>query len=174
MPTNAEDETQVDAQRPDIRASFARYPEDSEVSLLVELKEIGLVDGAYTKLPLDRGDERGSLEKGTSKSLNCAGEGSGIRESRVEAEYGDVLLPSTLLGLDKTSCSVDTNNETAGDLGVECSTVSSLFHTKDPSQPGDDFMGRWVGRLVQVYDTRPFSTRVSAFSRRQTQCVLDV
>ena len=39
MPTDAEEETEMDTKRTDISPSFARDPEDSEVALFVELEQ---------------------------------------------------------------------------------------------------------------------------------------
>ena len=79
--TNTEQETEVHAKRTDICAGLTRHPEDGEVALLIELEELGLVDGTNTELTLDGRDERGSLEERTGEGLNRAREGGGVRES---------------------------------------------------------------------------------------------
>lgn len=64
-----------------------------------------------------------------------------IVESIVEAKDANVLLTSTLLGLDQTSGTVDTDDQTSSNLGIESTTVTSLFDTKDTTNPSDDFVG---------------------------------
>ena len=50
---------------------------------------------------------------------------------------------------------VNTHNEVACDLGVQCSTVASFVHSEDSLNPSHDLMRGGVGRLVQVYDSQP-------------------
>jgi deoxyribose-phosphate aldolase len=45
----------------------------------------------------------------------------------VEADDSHVLLSSTLLGLDETGGAVNADNQAARDLGIESTTVTSLF-----------------------------------------------
>lgn len=53
MPANAENESQVDTERPDIGARLAADPEYGEVAFVVEFEEFGLVDGADAELAFD-------------------------------------------------------------------------------------------------------------------------
>lgn len=74
MSANSEEETQVDAESTDVGTGFARDPEDAEVTVVVELDELGLVDGTDTELTLDSRDQGRTLEEGTSEgweSLVC-------------------------------------------------------------------------------------------------------
>jgi hypothetical protein len=73
--SNAEQESQVHAEGTDVGSSLARDPEDSKVTLVVELDELGLVDGANTELTLDGRDEGRALEEGSGEGLEAAGEG---------------------------------------------------------------------------------------------------
>lgn len=95
------------------------------------------------------------MEECTSKGLDGARKGGGVRESRVDAEDSDVFFSSPLLGLDETGRTVNTDNQTPSDFWVERSAVTSLLHAQDSSQPSDDFMRRWVRWFVQIYDARP-------------------
>jgi len=65
-----------------------------------------------------------------------------------------VRLTCALLGLDKAGCAVDTHNQTAGNLGVESSTVSSLLYTEYPTEPGNDFVRGGIGRFIKINNTR--------------------
>jgi hypothetical protein len=154
VPSNAEKETEMDAERPDVRSSLARDVEDGESPLVVELDESRGVDSSDSELPLDGGDEGRSLEEGSGESLERPGEGFLIREGGVKSEDGDVLLSGSLLGLDESSRPVDADDEATGDLWVERSRVTRLFNTKDPTEPGNDLVRRRVRRLVKVDDTR--------------------
>jgi hypothetical protein len=71
-------------------------------------------------------------------------------ESVVKTKDANVLLTSTLLGLDQTGGTIDTNDQTSSNLGIESTAVTSLFNTKDTTNPSDDFVGRRVGRLSKV------------------------
>ena len=75
----------------------------------------------------------------------------------MQTEDADVLLAGILLRLDQASGTLDANDQTAGDLGVQRSAVASLVHTQDSFDPGNDFVGRGVGRLVQVDEAAPES-----------------
>jgi hypothetical protein len=66
----------------------------------------------------------------------------------VKTKNTHVLLTSTLLGLDQTSGSINTNNQTTGDLGIKGTTVTSLFNTEDTLNPSNNFVRRRVGRLL--------------------------
>lgn len=59
----------------------------------------------------------------------------------VQTEDADVLLASILLRLDQASGTLDANDQTAGDLGVQRSAVARLVHTQDSFDPGNDFVG---------------------------------
>ena len=75
----------------------------------------------------------------------------------MQTEDADVLLAGILLRLDQASGTLDANDQTAGDLGVQRSAVAGLVHTQDSFDPGNDFVGRGVGRLVQVDEAAPES-----------------
>ena len=48
-----------------------------------------------------------------------------------------VLHTCTLLRLDQSGSSIDADNEAAGHLGIQCSTVPSLRHAQDSLDPGN-------------------------------------
>jgi hypothetical protein len=154
--TDTEQETEMDTECSDIGTSFTRDPEDTQVSLVVVFEHLGFVDRSDTQLTLDGGDQGRSLEQGTCQGLQCTGEtlfsiGYGLMESNDT----DVFLSCALLGLDESGSSVDTDDQASGDLGIQGTRVTSLFTSKDSSEPGDDFVRGRVGRLVQVDDTGP-------------------
>jgi hypothetical protein len=126
--TDTEKETQVNTEGSNISTSLAADPEDTEVSVVVELDELALVNGSDTKLTLDGRDQRGALEERTGKGLESAGElGLAAGQLVVKADDSHILLSGTLLGLDETSGTVNANDQAASDLGIEGTTVSSLF-----------------------------------------------
>lgn len=71
-------------------------------------------------------------------------------DGSMELEDGNVLLSTALLRLSQTSSTVNADNQTPRDGGIERTTVSSLVHTKNSLNPGDNLVRRWVGGLVQV------------------------
>jgi hypothetical protein len=126
--TDTEKETQVNTEGSNISTSLAADPEDTEVSVVVELDELALVNGSDTELTLDGRDQRGALEERTGKGLESAGElGLAAGQLVVKADDSHILLSGTLLGLDKTSGTVNANDQATSDLGIEGTTVSSLF-----------------------------------------------
>lgn len=68
----------------------------------------------------------------------------------MELDYSDVLLARRLLGLDKSRSVVEAHDEASCDLGVEGARVASLIDVEDFFNPGDNLVGRWIRRLVQV------------------------
>jgi hypothetical protein len=67
----------------------------------------------------------------------------------VKTKNTHILLTSTLLGLDQTSSSINTNNQTTGNLGIKGTTVTGLFNTEDTLNPSNNFVRRRVGRLYE-------------------------
>ena len=133
--TNTEEETKVDAEGSDIGTGLAGNPEDTEMTVIVELDELRLVNGTDTKLALDGRDQRRSLEESTGEGLEGGSEGSlTAGDAVVEADNANVLLTSTLLGLDKSGGTVDADNQAAGDLGIEGTGVTSLLNTVEGFQ----------------------------------------
>ena len=72
------------------------------------------MDGSDTELALDGGDQGRPLEQGTGQGLEGAGElGLAAGNPVVESDDADVLLTSTLLGLDQSSGAVDAGSPLA-------------------------------------------------------------
>lgn len=152
--TNTQKQTQVDTESTDIGTGLTAHPEDTEVAVVVELVQLALVDGTDTELTLDGGDERGTLEEGTGEGLESAGElGLAAGDLVVQADDADILLSGALLGLDQAGGTVDADDETASDLGVEGAAVAGLLDAQDTLDPGDDLVRRGVRGLVEVDDT---------------------
>ena len=55
----------------------------------------------------------------------------------MHADDADILLSSSLLGLDETGSAIDADDEAAGDLGVEGAAVTSLLDSADSFSKGD-------------------------------------
>lgn len=125
--TDSQQQTQVHAEGTDVSTSLTADPEDTEMAVVVELQQLNLVDGSDTELTLDSGDQRGSLEQRSGEGLERAQNLLFRLNLVVETDDTHVLLSGTLLGLYQPSRTVDTDDQTSGDLGVEGSTVSSLL-----------------------------------------------
>ena len=132
MRANTSQKTQVNAERSDVGTSLAADPEDTEMSIIIEFKQLAFVDGAHAQLTLNGGDEWRSLEEGTGQGLEGASE---LRLAAgklvVESDDADILLTSTLLRLDKAGCAVDTDDQAAGNFWVEGAAVAGLLNTID-------------------------------------------
>lgn len=127
---NTEQKAEVHAKGTDIGAGLAADPEDTEMAIIVKLDELALVDGSDTQLTLDGRDEGRALEQSTRQGLESLGELClTTRQLVVQTNDGNVFLSGTLLGLDQTCGTINADNETSCDLGVEGSAVASLFAT---------------------------------------------
>jgi hypothetical protein len=81
------------------------------VAVVVELDQLALVDRADTQLALDGGNKGRALEQGAGEGLESLGKGGlAAGDGVVEADDGNVLLTSTLLGLDEAGGAVDADN----------------------------------------------------------------
>lgn len=155
MSSHTQKQTQVDAQRSDVRSGLTRHVEHGKPSLVVKLDQSGRVDGSDSELSLDGGDEGGSLEKRTGEGLESSGESLLVLERSVDPQHGHVLLSGRLLGLNQSGRSVDADDQATGNLGIQRSRVTGLLGSEDSSKPGNDFVGGRVGGLVKVNDSRP-------------------
>lgn len=115
------------AKRPDVGSSLTTDPKDPKMTVVVELQQFDFMDGSDTELTLDGGYQRGTLEKGTSKGLKGPLDLLLGLHLIVKAENTDILLSGTLLGLDQTGGTIDTNNQTSSDLGIKGTAVSSFI-----------------------------------------------
>lgn len=150
--THAKQKSQVHTECSDVSTGLAADPEDTEVTVVVELDELRLVDGPDTELTLDGRNQGGSLEQGTSEELEDASKlCPAARDLVVEAHNGDILLSGSLLGLDETCGTVDADNETSGDLGIESTTVAGLLCSEHALHPSDDFVGGGIGGLIELW-----------------------
>jgi hypothetical protein len=122
--------TQVNTESTDVGTSFTADPEDTEVALVVELITGALVNCTDTELALDGRDQGRTLEQSTSEGLKSTLELSlATGNLVVQADDTDILLTSTLLGLDQTGSTVNANDQTASDLGVKGTAVASLLRS---------------------------------------------
>jgi hypothetical protein len=129
---DTEEETQVNTECSDVGTSLTADPEDTEVTIVVELDELALVDGSDTELTLDGRDQRRTLEERTGEGLESAGELSlATGQLVVEADDSHILLSGTLLRLNKTSGAVNADNQATGNLGIEGTAVTSLLTSID-------------------------------------------
>jgi hypothetical protein len=152
--TDTKKQTQVDTEGTDVGSGLARNPEDTELSLVVKLVQLALVDGSDTELSLDGTDQRRTLEKSSSQSLKSTRELLlAARQFVVQSDDADVLLSGTLLRLDETGGTVDADNQTTSDLGIKGARVTGPLNAEDTLDPCDDFVRRRVGGLVEVDDT---------------------
>lgn len=128
---NTEQKTQVDTEGTDVGTSLTADPEDTEVAVIVKLVEVALVDGTDTELTLNGRDQGRTLEESTGEGLQSAAELSlATGNLVVEANDSNVLLTGTLLGLNETGGTVNADDQTASDLGVKGTGVTSLLGSK--------------------------------------------
>ena len=70
VPSYAQEETQVHAQRSNVRTSLAAYPKDAQVALVIVLDQVALVDRADAQLALDGRDKGWALKEGTGQRFD--------------------------------------------------------------------------------------------------------
>lgn len=98
MSTNAKKQTHMHAEGPDVGTGLAADPENTKVTIVVELDELALVDATDTQLPLDSRNQRRALEKSTSQGLEGLGKGClASRDLIVETNNGNVFFTGSLL-----------------------------------------------------------------------------
>lgn len=126
--TNTKQKTQVDTQGPNVSSCLTTDPEDTKMSVIVELKELALVDGSDTKLTLNSGDQGRSLEKCTGQRLESPSElGFASGDLVVETDHANIFLSCALLRLNQAGRTIDTDDQASGNLRVKSTTVTSLF-----------------------------------------------
>ena len=126
--TNTKQKTQVDTQSPNVSSCLTTDPEDTKMSVIVELKELALVDGSDTKLTLNSGDQGRSLEKCTGQRLESPSElGFASGDLVVETDHANIFLSCALLRLNQAGRTIDTDDQASGNLRVKSTTVTSLF-----------------------------------------------
>lgn len=94
---DTEQQSEVDAEGTNIRSSFTADPEDTEVTIIVEFDQLGLVDGADTELTFDGRDERRPLEQSTGEGLECASEGLFTTDGSVKTDDANIFFSGSLL-----------------------------------------------------------------------------
>lgn len=145
----------MNTESPDVGTRLTSDPEDGKMALVVEFVVFGLVDGSNTELALDGRDQWRTLQESTRQEMQHANVSLlSARNSAMEADNCNILLSGTLLRLDKTSGTIQGDNETSSDLGIERSTVSSLLDAENAFDPGYDFVAGGIRGLVKVDDAR--------------------
>lgn len=155
MTSNTKNKTKMNAKSSNISTSFAGDPEDNKMLIGIIFKELAFVYGANTKLALDGRNQRRALEDSTGEGFESSSDLRGLGDRRVETGNADILLASALLRLDQARGTINTDDEVARDLRVQCSGMAGLLGAEEALDPSDDLVGRRVGGFVKVDDTIP-------------------
>ena len=132
------------AEGSDIGTSLATDPEDTHISLFVVLKKLSLVNSSDSKLFLNCGNERWSLEACSCESFKGLLKLLDLVDLAVQLDNSYVLFTSGLLSLDKSSCIVDTCDKATSDFRIESTTMTSLINLKNSLNPCNDLVTTWV------------------------------
>ena len=108
----------VDAQRSDVGAGLTADPEDAHFFFGIILNQLALVDRPDSQHFLDCRDQRRSLKHRASQCVERLDEFVFVLDRGVQLDDAHVLFTSRLLRLDESGGSVETDDETACDLGV--------------------------------------------------------
>lgn len=123
--------------------------------IVVELEQLGLVDGSDTELALHCGDQGRPLEQSTAESFEGTGKlGLSAGQLVVETNDTNIFLSSALLGLDESGGSVNADDQASCDFWIESTTVTSLLHPEHALDPCYDFVARGIRGLVEINHTR--------------------
>ena len=175
--SHTKDQANMNAEGSNIGAGLAGHPKDAEFALIIELEELDILDRADPQLSLDGRHNRRPLEHGAFDFLEGSAElVDAARKLVVKADDGDVLLASSLLGLDQARRLVNADDQAARDLGVECAAVAGLVDSgaratvshvddgprglrglledlpQDSLDPRHHLVARGIGGLVEVDD----------------------
>lgn len=151
--SHSQKQTNVDAESSHVGSSLAGNTEDTKSLLGVILEQLRLIDGPDTEFSLDSGDLRRFLEETASEGIEDVFELDLTIDGAVQPDDADVLFTRSLLGFGQSGGSLETDDEAAGDLGIEGARVAGLLNIQDLLDPGDDFVGAGIGGLVEVDDT---------------------
>ena len=146
----AQQQTQVHAQRTDVRARLAAHPEHAQLVLRVVLDHLAVVDAADTQLALHGSDQRRTLEQRARQLLQRLLQLDLVVDGVVQADDRHVLLTRALLALHQSRGTVDTDDQAARDLRVQRTAVTGSLAAEDLLYPGDDFVGGGISGFVEV------------------------
>lgn len=130
----------MDTEGTNVSTSLTVNPDDTQISLLIVIEEVELVDVSNTELLLDSRDKRRSLETGTLERFESLLQFLDFVNFTVELEYGDVNFTGRLLGLNETSRVVKARDKATSDLRIKGTGVTSLLELQDLLDPGNDLM----------------------------------
>jgi hypothetical protein len=101
----------MDTKGSNVGASFTTNPEYGKVSVIIKFVKLALMNSPDAELTFNSRNQRWALEKCTGQCLEGTGK---LRLATwnlvVEANHAYILLSSALLGLDKSSGTVDTDD----------------------------------------------------------------
>jgi len=140
----------MDAHCSNVGSRLAGYPEYAHVPLLVELEQLGLVDGPDSQLFLDGRNERRPLEAGAGERVERLLDLLGLVHLAMELDDRDVLLTCGLLSLDEPGGVVQASNQAASDFWIEGATMARLTYLEKLLGPGHNFVRTRIRWLVEV------------------------
>ncbi len=140
MSTAAEKVTNMNTEGSNVGTSFTADPENTHVSVFIELNKFCLVDCSDSELFLDGGDQRRSLEAGTFKGVKGFLELLDLIKALMELDDGDVLFTGGLLSLDQSGGVVDAHNEATSDFRVQSTRMTGLVNLQDFLDPCDNLV----------------------------------
>lgn len=143
----------MNAKSAHVGSGLTADPKDAHMLFLVVLNKLKLVNVADAQLFLDSTDKGRPLETGTLQRVQRLPDLLRFVQLLVQLENGHILFACRLLGLDEASCVVNACDEAASDFWIKRAGVARLLNLEDLFYPSDDFVGRGIGRLVQVDDT---------------------
>lgn len=108
--SDSEKETHMNAECSDVGSGLAGDPEDSESLFLIVLEQLGIIDGSDSEFSLDGGDEGWFLEDGSEERFKGLSQLNLGLDFSVQSDNTNVLFSCSLLTLNKSGSSVQTDN----------------------------------------------------------------
>lgn len=92
MRSSSQQVADMDTESSDVSSSLTTDPENAEISALVVLNDLALIDSSHSQLLLHSGDQRGSLEDSSSQLFEGLIELLGLVEGLMQLDDCHVLL----------------------------------------------------------------------------------
>lgn len=108
--SDSEKETHMNAECSDVGSGLAGDPEDSESLFLIVLEQLGVIDGSDSEFSLDGRDEGWFLEDGSEERFKGLSQLNLGLDFSVQSDNTNVLFSGSLLTLNKSGSSVQTDN----------------------------------------------------------------
>jgi hypothetical protein len=147
---DSQKESEVLAKGSNVTSRLNRTPKDGQSLVFVVLEEFDLVNLPDSESLFDSRNSGWHLKNRTSQKTHGLDQCFSRLDLRMHSQNTNVFLTGSLLGLGQSCSPVEASDQTASDLGIQGTRVTSLLDLENSLDPGDDFMGRGICWFVEV------------------------